>query len=282
MGQDAASKFAAVINTGRWRQSTNRMTLNTIRRVSILLLTILTNQLFGQPTNDTVANKVLFGQIMMADSIFFQSLNNCDLRTYELFLTDDFEFYHDKGGLTKTREAEMKSMASFCGEQRQKQKLKRELIHESVEVSPIKNFGAVETGRHRFYLVIDEKIKKVIEEAKFTNLWEKQPIGWKLSRVISYDHQSSSVIQLAEKELELFVGKYQMSPDKIIVVKRVAKLLNARNGDWSADLYPETNSIFYLDYGNVQFKFVKGQTGQVEKIIIYENGKQIEQGTRSN
>ena len=61
------------------------------------------------------------------------------------FLTEDFEFYHDRGGLTKSREAEMKSMTAFCGEQRQRQKLRRELIQESIEVSPIKNFGAVET-----------------------------------------------------------------------------------------------------------------------------------------
>ncbi|NJM90680.1 MAG: nuclear transport factor 2 family protein, partial [Hydrococcus sp. RU_2_2] len=155
-------------------------------RLTILFI-IIGNQLFGQTTTAS-DEKILFGQIINADSAFFQSLNNCDLKTYESFLTDDFEFYHDKGGLTKSRESEMKSMTSFCGEQRQRQKLRRELIRESVEINPIKNFGAVETGRHRFFLVIDDKTEKLIEEAKFTNIWLNQTTGWKLSRVISYDH----------------------------------------------------------------------------------------------
>ena len=99
--------------------------------------------------------------------------------------------------------------------------MRRELIKESVEVSPIKNFGAVETGRHRFYLVIDDKTEKLIEEAKFTNIWEKQPTGWKLCRVISYDHQPVSKTQLTDELLDLYSGKYQMAPDKVILITKL-------------------------------------------------------------
>jgi len=238
------------------------------------------NQLFGQTTAGTIEQQILSDEIISVDSIFFQSLNNCDLKTYESFLTDDFEFYHDRGGLTKSREAEMKSMTSFCGEQRQRQKLRRKLVRASVEVSPIKDFGAVETGRHRFYLVIDDKTERLIEEAKFTNVWQRQHTSWKLSRVISYDHRPISNVQLADNVLDRYVGKYQMAPDRVIVIARNLKLLAAKDGDWNANLYSESNSKFYLDYGNVQFEFVQGQKGQVEKLVIYENGTQIEQGTR--
>jgi ketosteroid isomerase-like protein len=241
---------------------------------------IIGNQLFGQTTTVTVDQQSLFGQVITFDSIFFQALNNCDLKTYDSFLTDDFEFYHDRAGLTKSREAEMKSMSLFCGEQRQRQKLRRELIRESVEVSQIKDFGAVETGRHRFFLVIDEKTEKVIEEAKFINVWQKQPNGWKLSRVISYNHKPISKFQLTDNILNQFTGKYQVTPDRSILITKNEKLLRAKDGDWSADLYSESNSKFYLDNGNVQFEFVKGQSGQVEKLIIYENGTEVERGTR--
>lgn len=254
-----------------------------MKRLIILFLTILgTIHLFGQTPNEPGGQNALFAQILHVDSMFFQSLNQCDLKTYESFLTEDFEFYHDRGGLTKSREAEMKSMTAFCGEQRQRQKLRRELIQESIEVSPIKNFGAVETGRHRFYLVIDDKNEKVIEVAKFTNVWAQQQTGWKLSRVVSYDHQPASEAQLADNVLDQYSGKYQMSPDRVIAITRNHKLLKIQDGGWSADLYPESSTTFYLDHGNVQFEFVKGQTGRIDKIIIYENGSQIEQGARKD
>ncbi|NOT73757.1 MAG: nuclear transport factor 2 family protein [Cyclobacteriaceae bacterium] len=248
--------------------------------LTLLLLTIGT-QLFGQDTTRTDRSP-LFKQVMNADSIFFQSMNNCDLKTYESFLTEDFEFYHDKGGLTKSRDTEMKSMASFCGEQRKRQKLRRELIRESIEISPVKDFGAIETGRHLFYLVIDNTTEKLIEEARFTNIWQRQASGWKLSRVISYEHTPVSNINLADKVLDQYVGEYKMSKDKTIVITRNQKLLKAKDGDWSADLHPESISKFYLNYGNTQFGFVRGQKGSPTKLIIYENGKQVESGVRKD
>lgn len=238
------------------------------------------NHLFGQTETVMIDHQLLFKQVITVDSIFFQSLNTCDLKAYESFLTDDFEFYHDRGGLTKSRAAEMKSMSLFCGEQRQKQKLRRELIKETVEVSPIKDFGAVETGRHRFFLVINDTTEKVIEEAKFTNIWQMQSDGWKLSRVISYDHRPISKFQLPDSILNRYVGRYQVTPDRFILITKNEKLLGIKDGDWSADLYSESKSKFYLNSGNVQFEFIQGQNGNVEKLIICENENQIEQAIR--
>jgi hypothetical protein len=255
------------------------MMASKMRQLSILFL-VIGNHLFGQQATGTFDQQSLFGQVIIIDSIFFQALNSCDLKTYESFLTDDFEFYHDRGGLTKSREAEMTSMISFCGEQRQRQKLRRELIRESVEVSPIKDFGAVETGRHRFFLVIDDKTEKVIEEARFTNIWQRQSTGWKLSRVISYDHRPISHVDLAATILDQYTGNYQITADRVIVITRNQKLLRVTDGEWSAELHSESDSSFYLDHGNVQFVFIPGQIGQAEKLVIFENGTQIEQGTR--
>jgi len=257
-----------------------RLTSTQMTRLTIIFL-VLGTQLFGQTTTD-LNEKILVRQIINVDSAFFHALNSCDLKTYESFLTGDFEFYHDRGGLTKSRDAEMKSMTSFCGEQRQQQKLRRELIRGSVEVSPIKDFGAVETGRHRFFLVIDAKTEKLIEEAKFTNIWQTVPAGWKLSRAISYDHRPISNVQLTDNVLDRYSGKYQMAQDRIIVITRNQKLLRVKDGDWSADLHSESNSKFYLDHGNVQFEFANGQKDVVEKLVIFENGNLIESGTKKD
>ncbi|MFN8347289.1 MAG: hypothetical protein U0X91_19960 [Spirosomataceae bacterium] len=156
------------------------------------------------------------------------------------------------------------------------------MLRESVEVGTMKDFGAVETGRHRFYLVIDDKTEKIIEEAKFTNLWQRLPTGWKLSRVISYDHRPVCRLALPDNVLNQYIGQYQITPDRLILITKNEKLLRVKDGEWTADLYSESKSKFYLNTGNVQFEFVQGQNGRTEKLFIYEDGKQIEQGIKKD
>jgi hypothetical protein len=247
-----------------------------MNRSFIFLFTLIIFSTNGQ----TAEPPSLFTDIMLADSAFFQSMNDCNLADYESFLTDDFEFYHDKGGFTKSKEAEMKSMSSFCGEQRERQKIKRVLIKETADVSPIKEFGAVETGRHRFYLVLPDGKEKLIEQAKFTNLWQQQGTGWKLSRVISYDHEPVAMVKLSDKVLDQYVGKYQMAPDRVVEISRGGALLQIKDGDFSAELLPESETKFYLNFGDVQFVFVK-VSGKWSKIVVFENGKQLEEGSRT-
>ena len=62
----------------------------------------------------------LYDTIAKLDSAFFKALNECDLKKYESFLAFDYEFYHDKQGLTVSKTSEMKSMSLFCGEQRER------------------------------------------------------------------------------------------------------------------------------------------------------------------
>ena len=63
----------------------------------------------------------------------------------------------------------------------------RELVPGSLEVYPIAGYGAVEIGVHRFHHPDDESN---VGEAKFVQLWQNKDGGWKISRVISFDHQS--------------------------------------------------------------------------------------------
>jgi hypothetical protein len=56
-------------------------------------------------------------------------------------------------------------------------------------VYPIANYGAVEIGVHRFHHPGHEDTESV-GEAKFIELWQNKEGGWKLARVISFDHQS--------------------------------------------------------------------------------------------
>ncbi|MBL0048058.1 MAG: nuclear transport factor 2 family protein [Bacteroidetes bacterium] len=64
--------------------------------------------------------------------------------------------------------------------------MSRKLVNGSLEVHPIKDFGAIEIGTHEFRHM--ENGKEELGVFKFVMIWQKQNDGWKISRVISFDH----------------------------------------------------------------------------------------------
>lgn len=163
------------------------------------------------------------------------------------------------------------------------QQIRRELISESLEVYPINQYGAVETGEHIFYLVLDDQTSKPISKAKFTSIWRFDNEEWKLARTISYYHIPYGRVQPTEEVLKSYEGNY-LAVDRIVQVKKEGAILIMTdwvNNEvvWSAELLAETDHTFYLNQNNVQFKFLKGKGG-VQKIIVFENGMQIEELTK--
>lgn len=93
---------------------------------------------------------------------------------------ENLEFYHDQTGLSVGREIFLEAIkANICG------KVHRELVPDSLEVYPIKGYGAVEIGVHRFTHPNDPR---ELGEAKFVHLWQLKDGVWRVTRVISFDH----------------------------------------------------------------------------------------------
>jgi hypothetical protein len=134
----------------------------------------------GKPANDE-----LFRTIAALDTAVFDAYNRCDLEKFGSFFTEELEFYHDNGGLTdRTRQSLVESVKNnICG------KVRRELVSGSLEVYPLKGYGAVEIGVHRFHHPGQEKTEPV-GEAKFIQIWQNKDGVWKISRVISFDHHA--------------------------------------------------------------------------------------------
>ncbi|WGH76792.1 nuclear transport factor 2 family protein [Tenacibaculum tangerinum] len=226
----------------------------------------------------------LFKAIATMDSLYFSAQNVCDLEKYAYYLSDDFEFFHDKAGLTASKEEEMKDMSIFCGEeQRNRQPLRRELSEGTLKVYPIDNYGALEFCDHVFYLQINDGTEKVVGSGKLTALWKKENNEWKLARVISYDHQHLAEVELTSEILDQYVGDYIL-PDRIVNIKKEGKLLRATDVNdgkpgWNTLLFPESENTFYFNYENVVYKFIKSGI-KIKTLNIYENGKLIEEAKR--
>jgi ketosteroid isomerase-like protein len=162
------------------------------RRFAVMLLAVLTLIMaiswIGLSAEQTPAAQVpagqtdLFKAIKAEDAALFGAVNTCDIKTLSGMVTDDLEFYHDLNGLAVGRTVFLESVKNnLCN------KVTRELVEGSLEVHPLKGYGAVEMGVHRFHHA-GAQDHDVLGEARFVHLWQFKDGVWKLSRVISFEH----------------------------------------------------------------------------------------------
>ncbi|MCB0464076.1 MAG: nuclear transport factor 2 family protein [Aequorivita sp.] len=112
------------------------------------------------------------------DALFFDAYNHCNLEKQAAIYADDIEFYHDTGGLMTSKQGIIDATEKYiCG------KVTRELIKGSVEVYPIKDYGAVEMGYHKFYN--NQEPDASSHPSKFIIMWKHIDNDWKITKVIS-------------------------------------------------------------------------------------------------
>ena len=119
---------------------------------------------------------------MAAESALFSAFNQRDLTRVMSFFTRDLEFYQDNEGVATYAQTK-KDFGQMFG---QADRIRRELVPGSLEVFPIKNYGAMQVGRHRFCHV--ENGKEECGTFSFVHIWRRTDRGWQIARAISYGH----------------------------------------------------------------------------------------------
>jgi len=160
------------------------------QKLLFILLTIifLLFRIYVNAQTSAHTNRDLYTELVYRDSVVFANVYTCNTAKNETFFTDDIEFYHDKGGVTKSRKTLVEQLRNnFCGEG--KTKLRRELVNGSMKVYPINKYGAVQLGEHRFYITENGK-EALSGVAKFIHVWKYERGEWRISRVFSYDHNA--------------------------------------------------------------------------------------------
>jgi ketosteroid isomerase-like protein len=150
----------------------------------IIVCCISLNNSKGQGSNHFPESNTLYRTINQLDSVLFNAFNTRNLDTMKTLFSEDLEFYHDLGGLTDYNQ----NMDSFKKTFESDRRVRRELVSGSLEVNPIKDFGAVEIGIHRFYSTEKGQKEQLSSEARFIHLWQKKDGKWKISRIISFGH----------------------------------------------------------------------------------------------
>ena len=129
----------------------------------------------------------LYDTIIALDKAVFDAYNNCDTELFKTFFADDTEFYHDKGGVTLGNASLAESIRkNLCGTPGQK--IRRQAVAATLKVYPMDNYGAILTGYHLFFRTVNG-VEEFTGKAQFTHLWQFKDGKWKMTRVLSYDHQ---------------------------------------------------------------------------------------------
>lgn len=208
----------------------------------------------------------LFDQLAELDSVLFATVYTCNPAKASSFFTEDLEFYHDKGGVTKSRKTFIEALEkNFCGEQ--KQKLRRELVKGSLRVFPIKNYGAVQIGDHRFFVTENGQSEKLTGIAKFVHLWQLKNGEWKISRVFSFDHKEiGSSAPPSSKELHDSIARMDSSLFAAYNAHDLKKLLSGFTSD--LEFYHDKDGL--ADYLQVSegFRKVFDQNNGIKRELV--------------
>ena len=161
--------------------------------LTLAALTFISSTAHAQAISDAD----LFATLKAGDTRLFDvGYNTHDIRPFEELISDNFEFYHDKGGETKGKAAFLESIRK--GIFNLSYRARRELVPGSLVVHRLEKngvlYGAIQMGEHRFYALEPGKPEYLTGHALFTHLWLLENGQWKLSRILSYDHQEPSVV----------------------------------------------------------------------------------------
>lgn len=126
----------------------------------------------------TPVDQEIYDLIAAKDKEYFDAYNACDMKTQASLYAEKIEFFHDKGGLNNSKEEILASIEkNICG------KVTRTLLEGSIEVYPIKDYGAVEIGYHKFYN--NQEPDAESKPVKFIIMWKKEADQWLITKVIS-------------------------------------------------------------------------------------------------
>ncbi len=220
------------------------------------------------------------------DAAFWDAYNRCDVAKMSEFFWPDFEFYHDKGGLTVGLDNFVEILKTgLCG--KPNFRLRREAIPDTVKLFPLQKngvtYGAVLSGDHYFFINDNGKPEYRDGIARFFHVWLLKDGTWKMARAISYDHRDAPYentrkeISVPTALLDQYSEKY-LAPKTgpLTVTRETNTLILTIGGNKKFVLHPQSESLFFTTDRDLTFEFVKNGT-KVSKIIVREHGAVVEE-----
>lgn len=151
-------------------------------------------------------NSDLYKTIISKDSLLFNvGFNTCDIKQFEILVSENLNFFHDKSGFSDKKKFMDDLKSGLCRSPSTYQ-ARRALLSQSTEIYALYNngilYGAIQEGVHQFFEKQSDKPEKFGSSAKFTHVWLLENGEWKLSKVLSFEHQEKQLSSTNSSILE--------------------------------------------------------------------------------
>lgn len=161
------------------------MPVSQIRPIQTLAAMLVVAAVAGPPgaaaqSEEQTHSGPLYEELARMDSVLFEAaFVTCDAEKFRSLFMEDAEFYHDIAGATVGEEVRT---LNECPRERGVQRV---VVPGSLEVYPMRGYGAIQMGVHRFV----EAGAPTSTIARFVHLWRQQDGEWRIARVLSFDHR---------------------------------------------------------------------------------------------
>ncbi|MEM1001589.1 MAG: DUF3471 domain-containing protein, partial [Bacteroidota bacterium] len=171
------------------------------------------------------------------------------------------------------------------------ERLKRFLVEQSLTVYPLYDneilYGVLQTGVHYFSTKESIAYDESDNEASFSHLWllnsDKE---WIIKRVVSYNHRTKPVVKdiqsvmVPTSILESYAGNYLGRNTGEVLVTVNGNDLQIKAGQMNSTLKAISNNIFSHPEAPLTFEFVNNEDGSIEKFLVREDGKIVEEAIK--
>jgi hypothetical protein len=144
-------------------------------------------------------------------------------------------------------------------------------------------YGAIILGEHDFYITEKGKSEYHSGTANFTQLWLRKNGGWKMARILSFNHHepehknTRAGIELPAQKLDQLAGSYKSAQSGIMSVIRENKVLILKGGNTIYTLYPQSDVLFFTKDRDLTFQFLKDASGKPIKMIVNEHSAKADE-----
>ncbi|HAA17137.1 MAG TPA: hypothetical protein DCE41_37655 [Cytophagales bacterium] len=217
--------------------------------------------------------------VWQADSLFWEAYNACDVAGMMQFVAEDFEFYHDRGGLTEDKGVFETGLENgLCAESGYR--TRRVAVPNSLVVHPVPGHGAIMEGDHLFYERAPGGQEYLAGKARFTHVWVNQAGQWQMTRVLSYGHTPATTASLpnaaygplSEAELQAYTGEYESANTGKVTISLSENGLVLSSPRFEFTLHPQAPHQFALPDRPVVFQFEADSEGNILGFVVQENG----------
>lgn len=219
-----------------------------------------------------------------ADAAQWKAYNACDAAAMAPFFAEDMEFYHDTGGVTRTRKAMLDAtMKGICGNPNVR--VRRAPLPDTIHFDPVPGYGGVLSGRHQFYLTEKGMPERLSGTASFNTLWHYAGGQWQITRAFSLEHRAVAYVPpppgavLPERALARYAGVYRLSQGEVAVTVVDGHLELATVG-LKLSLAAKSVDHFFALEKPLQVDFSGDAAGKASTLTVIENGAAVDSGRR--